>query len=259
MTEAQHDDRDIPPERGLLVVDMKDYSKIPESQMPAARAALDTMLEMSFAASGLADEWACAEYYKDTGDGVIFVIPPARMWRLVDPFIERLNAALEAHEQTRLVSAPAIRVRASVHVGPLSPGDERGDAINEACRLVSSTVAYSAIEVAVAHRAFVALVVSELAFRRTIGAKRSERLATTHFLAATAEVNGKPQFNEPVRVHIPGVSPEALAQEVSQSKAPGAATSDVPPSQHVYRGPSLNFHAPVETAIGKVKNLQLGN
>ncbi|MFD7080457.1 hypothetical protein [Streptomyces sp. NPDC059918] len=202
---------DVPPEQALLAVDMQGYSQIPEAKMAPVRSDLDDVLTNVLAHIGLQDPRDLRGAFKDTGDGAIFVMPAKDIARLVDPLLEHLHAALVRYDRERLASAPAIRLRAAVHVGPLSLPDHRGDAINEVCRLLDSQVVRTGLTVAREHRSgFLAAVVSEAAFRRTVRAGRTPDLDEEHFLRATARVDGK-AFEEPCWLFVPQMTPRALA------------------------------------------------
>jgi hypothetical protein len=213
---------DVPPERALLVVDMKGYSQIPEAKMAPARSDLDDILTTVFAQSGLDIPAPGDDAYRDTGDGVIFVLPARDAARLIDPLLGHLNDALARYDKMRLASAQPIRLRASIHAGPLSLPDYRGDAINEACRLISSDAVRQAMTAAVEHGSFLAVVVSEAAFRRTVRAGRTPTLDERQFLASTARVVGKPEFEEPCRLFVPRVPPALVSPYLTEE-------SDAPP------------------------------
>ncbi|MER6625432.1 hypothetical protein [Streptomyces sp. NPDC000931] len=240
---------DVPPEHALLVVDMKGYSKIPEAKMAPVRADLDDILATVLAQSGLDLPAEGSDACKDTGDGVILVFPAHALPRLVDPLLGLLNAALVRYERERLASAPAILLRASVHTGPLSLPDHRGDAINEACRLVNSQAVRQAMFAAADTGTFLAAVLSEIVYRRTVCAGRTPNLSPRHFLQATAHVSDKPDFGEPCRVHVPGMPGQAIHTYIadaaalhSPAEAPEAAQA---PSREgtapVGNGPSFQF------------------
>ncbi|WP_327232356.1 hypothetical protein [Streptomyces murinus] len=201
---------DVPPEHALLTVDMKEYSKLPEAKMAPARADLDSMLTTVFAQCGIGDATLLGAV-KDRGDGAIFVLPARHSARLVDPLLVHLGQALERREQTRLASAPTIRLRASVHIGPLVPPGHRGDAANDACRLVDSDAARRAMTAAVDHGGLLAAVVSDAAFRRTVAAGRTPALKEQHFQRATARVEDKPGFEQTCWLFVPGLVPSLLA------------------------------------------------
>ncbi|WP_046497396.1 hypothetical protein [Streptomyces odonnellii] len=200
---------DVPPEHALLTVDMKEYSQLPEAKMAPARADLDSMLTTVFAQCGIGDATPLGAV-KDRGDGAIFVLPARHAARLIDPLLVLLGQALERREQTRLASAPTIRLRASVHVGPLAPPDHRGDAANDACRLVDSDAARRAMTAAVDHGVLLAAVISDTAYGRAVAAGRTSALKEQHFHRATAHVEGKPGFEQTCWLFVPGLVPSVL-------------------------------------------------
>lgn len=139
----------VPADHALMVIDMKDYSKLPEAKMATVRSDVDDILATVLAECGLQDPREEPAAFKDRGDGAILIFPPTYLARLVDPLLGRLSAALTRYDQERLPSGPAVYLRASVHVGPLSLPDHRGDAINEACRLVDSQEVRRALDAAI--------------------------------------------------------------------------------------------------------------
>jgi hypothetical protein len=189
---------------------MKKYSQIPEAKMAPARADVDDILATVFAQSGIGDVTRLENAVKDRGDGAIFVLPARHAARLVDPVLGHLSQALERREQTRLASAPPIRLRASVHVGPLEPPTHRGDAANDACRLVDSDAVRRAMAAAVDSGLYLAAAVSDAVFSRTVRAGRTSAVKKHHFLQATARVAGKPDFEETCWLFVPGLVPAVV-------------------------------------------------
>ncbi|WP_329027136.1 hypothetical protein [Streptomyces sp. NBC_00690] len=214
---------------------MKNYSQLPEAKMAVVRSDLDDVLATVFIESDLPDPRSLGNAYKDTGDGAIIVLPARQVARLVDPLLGHLNDALGRYHRMRLASAPAIRLRASVHVGPLTPDDHRGDAINEACRLVDSQEARQALAAAIANSSFLAAVISEAAFRRTVSAGRTPSLDKRHFLKATARVLSKGGFEQPCRIFVPHVTPAEISLHLTGRKeeaSPSQQTFDAQPSEN---------------------------
>jgi hypothetical protein len=216
---------DVPQEHALLVVDMKGYSKIPEAKMAPVRADLDDILATVFAHSGLDGVRSRHVTYKDTGDGGIFVLPARHTARLVVPLLGELNDALARYDTMRLASAPPLLLRASVHVGPLAPPEHRGDAINDACRLVDSDVARQAMTAAADNGSFLAAVISEPAFRRSVRAGRTPGLNERQFLNVTARVRDKPEFEETCWVTAPRVAPATISVYLLASDDDGGEDS----------------------------------
>ncbi|MFF3459693.1 hypothetical protein ACFYXH_36440 [Streptomyces sp. NPDC002730] len=206
---------DVPPEHALLTVDMKEYSQLPEAKMAPARADLDSMLATVFAQGGI-DDATLLGTVKDRGDGAIFVLPARHAARLIDPLLIHLGQALERREQTRLASAPPIRLRVSVHVGPLAPPDHRGDAANDACRLVDSDAVRQAMAAAVDNGVLLASVVSDTVFSRTVAAGRTSALKEHHFHRAAARVEGKPGFDQTCWLFVPGLVPSVIAPYLAE-------------------------------------------
>ncbi|MGW4759414.1 hypothetical protein [Streptomyces chartreusis] len=211
---------DVPQEHALLVVDMKDYSQIPEAKMAPTRADLDDILSTVFAQCGISDAATLDSAVKDRGDGAIFVLPARHAARLVDPLLGHLRHALERREQTRLASSPTIRLRASVHVGPLEPPAHRGDAANDACRLVDSDAARRAMAAAVDHGLYLAAAVSDTVFGRTVRAGRTKTLEPHHFQRATARVEGKAGFEETCWLFVPGLVPAVISPYLTADDGP---------------------------------------
>ncbi|MEF9886550.1 hypothetical protein [Streptomyces sp. P9-A4] len=267
---AQPDPVDVPPEHALLVVDMKGYSRIPEARMAPARFDLDSILDTVFDQSGLDMPRRIDGAFGDTGDGGIFVLPALDTTRLVDPLLGHLNAALSRYDKNaRLHSGPEIRLRASVHVGPVSLPGRRNRAVVEACRLVDSKAVREALDAAEAHGAYLAAVVSEIAFRRTVRAGRTLDLDERHFVRAMARVDGKPEFEEPCRLLVPGLSPVLLGPSITDAAGPGPSSASAPaPARGAegssspeagHRGPVLNFNGAMDrpTVIGELDTLNL--
>ncbi|MFF4323291.1 hypothetical protein [Streptomyces sp. NPDC001568] len=201
---------DVPQEYALLVIDMKDYSKIPEAKMAPTLADLESILSTVFEQCGINDVATLDNAVKDRGDGSIYLLPARHAARLVDPFLGHLKLALERREQSRLASSPSIRLRASVHVGPLVLPDHRGDAAVDACRLVESVAVRRAMDAALDNDLPLAAAVSAPVFDRSVLAQRTKTLKPRDFHEATALVNGKPGFKEPCWLHVPGLVPSII-------------------------------------------------
>ncbi|UUU23753.1 hypothetical protein [Streptomyces sp. DSM 40750] len=254
---------DVPPEHVLLVVDMKGYSQIPELHMAPTRARLDHIVSTLFEQSGIGDVSTLENAVKDRGDGAIFVLPARHAARLVDPFLDNLRQALDRHERSRLADEPKLRLRASVHVGPLEPPAHRGDAANDACRLVDSEPAYQAMAAATDHELPLAAVVSDSVFRRAVRAGRTPTLQPRHFLRATARVDGKPEFEETCWVFVPGLVPAVISPYLSNDDTvvpgPGDRTPTAPSATvdagSDERGASVRMKG---RASGKARLIQVG-
>ncbi|MFD7662705.1 hypothetical protein [Streptomyces sp. NPDC059788] len=224
------DVRDIPDYQALVVFDMKGYSKVPSPYMETTRDELDNMLATAFVESGLGEEWKHCAYWNDRGDGCILAMPVRRMWRLVEPLPEILDSVLARYDRERFASVPEIRVRMSVHLGPVSE-KYRGDPINDACRLIDSDAARDAVAKAEQLGSYVALVISEAVFQAVVRAGRTTRLTELDFLSTRAEVKDK--YSEPAWVHVPRRSLSAFDAPATSGAQPtqeATGTPGVPPA-----------------------------
>lgn len=242
---------DLPPDVAILVVDIVGYSKVPETAMPGLRAALDAAVAETFARVGLAAHWADERQGRDTGDGWIRIVPAAKVVRLVDPGIAILEAALHRHDRERRAHEPVLRTRLSVHLGPLSP-DYRGDAINDACRLVDSDEVRAAAAVAAENGSFVAAIVSDEVHRRAVAADRTSTLSERDFLEVSASVPNK-RFRRASWVHVPRVAPLTIEAALGRVEPPST------PGPHHAPGPRFTFNDKVGTSIGTVQTLNMGD
>lgn len=257
--------RVVPPEASLFVVDVRDFSRMPESHMPHVRRELDDIMTRAFTQSGLVEEWE-GKIARDTGDGAIFALPPNRVAWLLDPLLANLNQELTRYNKGQPRSLPTIRLRASVDVGPL-PADDPSDASVNACRLVNSNLAYAGMKAAVENGSYVAAVVSRAVFQRTVEADRLDVLSASDFLPSTAEVDGKPAFNqrgEPAYIHVPGVHPVGIEPHLDRRPAgrhqTEASPTAITPHQSVASAqpsgaPKFQFNAGVGTVADHIDTI----
>ncbi|MFI7043290.1 hypothetical protein ACWDR9_13920 [Streptosporangium sandarakinum] len=219
----ERDPRNLPRHRALFVVDMRDYTNTADPSMEQVRKDIDDLLATAFTESGLSKEWQNPELRNDTGDGFILGLPTTRMWRLLDPLIENLDRVLYRYDQARLASTPPVRLRVSVHLGPL-PDSYRGSAINDLCRLVNSDQAKEALTIAIDRGVFVALIVSDEVFQVVVRQGRTERLDHRDFHKIIATVPDK-NFEAPAWLHAPRVGASAF-KPLSASTEDAAAPRD---------------------------------
>ncbi|MFI6403961.1 hypothetical protein [Streptomyces sp. NPDC050548] len=250
----QAESLDVPAELALVAIDMEKYSQIPEAKMAAARCDVDDIVANVLAECRLPAPQDFPGGYKDNGDGAILLFPPSVLARLVDPLLGRLNAALVRYEQQRLASSPVVRLRTSVHVGPLSVPDHRGNAINDTTRLLDSQANRQALSAAKDSGVFLAAALSEIVYQRTVHAGRTPDLGPHHFLEVIARVSDKPGFEQPCRIHVPGLTGPAVRPYVSDAASPAAASScitqpsDATATPAASTGGTFQFHEQVSDA-----------
>ncbi|MER5551345.1 hypothetical protein ABT001_06635 [Streptomyces sp. NPDC002793] len=132
--------RPLPPYRALFAVDAKDFTGLPAVQHGPVSRLIPELVDQALERAGLHELRDSKRFPANTGDGVVFGFDPALLPFVLWPFLGVLDDVLGAYN--RQCVGPRIRLRASVHVGPLpdadSPGDGNGTARNDTHRLLDS-------------------------------------------------------------------------------------------------------------------------
>jgi hypothetical protein len=118
-----------------------------EADRQLVRDRLYEILRGALESSGVS--WACC-YHEDRGDGILLIVPPDIPTRAVaDPLLVLLAAELRRHNR-RASEAVRIRLRAALHVGPVTRDAEglNGDAIIHAARMLDAPPLREAIRAA---------------------------------------------------------------------------------------------------------------
>lgn len=120
---------ELPPYRALLVVDMKDFSGERGRDHARLTEEIPRILRDAFKRCGLADLWDERRFHGTTGDGYFAGFGSAHLPFLLNPFLAALQDELAYRNHVAPVTAHRrpIRMRASVHVGPMT--DSGGNAL----------------------------------------------------------------------------------------------------------------------------------
>lgn len=135
---------ELPPYRALLVVDMKDFSGRESRDHQSLTEQIPDILANGFAAAGLRHEWADRAFSRTTGDGYVAGFRSALLPRLLNPLLGAMQQELLMINRSAAAGTPPIRMRVSLHVGPVTDsganaeGDGSGAARVEAHRLVDA-------------------------------------------------------------------------------------------------------------------------
>ncbi|MBT2403491.1 MULTISPECIES: hypothetical protein [unclassified Streptomyces] len=130
--------RAMHPYVGVLAVDAKDFTRLPALAHPDVSRSVPELVDQALRAAGLADLTSAKRFPAHTGDGIAFGLPTALLPFGVWPFVDRLQDALAEHN-ARVDSRFALRLRASVHVGPLPDTGHAGDGEGTARRATTPT------------------------------------------------------------------------------------------------------------------------
>jgi len=180
--------RDLPPYRAVVVVDVKNFTDISSAYQPLIHRQIPEVLKLAFDRSGLAEQWAGKEFPSSTGDGYIAGIPPSKLPMLIDPFIGNLQEALADADRTlRAVDRSLrMRMRLSIHVGPL-PDEGIGKPMNDTHRLLDSEPVRAALNKSSPDVTFVAAIISDRAYQDAV-AEGFTALRREEFRPVTATV-----------------------------------------------------------------------
>lgn len=148
----------------VFAVDMAGFGKRDNDDQRAMRHTLYASLESAFACAHV--PWnAC--YYRDSGDGVLIVVPAQfpTLW-LASPLIHYLHAALCRHNRLHRESA-RIQLRAALHAGQVQSDDNglSGRAVIHLFRLLQSAAPKRALAI---YHADLALIVSGYVYQEII-------------------------------------------------------------------------------------------
>ncbi|MDX3851060.1 hypothetical protein [Streptomyces sp. AK02-01A] len=243
--------RPLPPYRALFAVDAKDFTGLPAVQHGPVSQLIPELVDRALENAGLNELRDSKRFPANTGDGVVFGFDPVFLPFILWPFLGVLDDILGAYNQQSV--GPRIRLRASVHVGPLpdadQPGDGNGTARNDTHRLLDSRPVKAILAAASEQITHLAAVISHRVYEDVVlGAYTG--LHPDRCVEVPATVEGK-NFSQQAWLYVPspsgnlleaGVRPrEEPAETVSRELGPvsGSGTRYSGNTQHVGEGAAL--------------------
>ncbi|WNF30119.1 hypothetical protein RI138_26630 [Streptomyces sp. C11-1] len=222
--------RPLPPYRGILAVDAKDFTGRPAIEHEAISRVVPELLRTALVRAELLELWESRVFPATTGDGYVFGFDPALMPFVVHPLLLTLQEVLTDYNVLSHGAAP-IRLRASLHIGPLpDTGDEfggNGTARNDTHRLLDSRPVKAVLASHKANITHVAAILSARCYDDAVAGGYTGR-HLDHFVEVAATVEGKP-FSQKAWIYVPQPSgplyeepaPEGTAQEpVAEAPSP---------------------------------------
>jgi hypothetical protein len=243
---AMFESRPMPPYFGILAVDAKDSTALPSIQHAALSRAITEIVHRGLEQAGLKD--MRRQFESNTGDGLAFGFDPSWVPSIICPFAEVLNTLLKRHNAG---VGPRVRLRMSVHIGPVPlapgrPGDGNAAARSETHRLLDSEALRACLDRADPDATPLVVIVSDTVHRAAVLGGYCA-LPPSRFTEVRAEVPGK-GFSQPAWIHVPSPSGKligAIGEHPGAPPAPAAGgdgSSRVEPrpvpirSQHVEFG-----------------------
>ncbi|MFJ5927695.1 hypothetical protein ACIQF6_34375 [Kitasatospora sp. NPDC092948] len=199
--------RQLPPYRGLVAVDAKDFTGHAAIEHGVISRAVPELLERSFERADLAHVWADRRFPASTGDGYVFGFDPAWMPFLIHPWLHTLQDVLTEFN-VHSVGAVRTRLRVSLHLGPLpDTGDEfdgNGTPRNDTHRLLDSRPVKAVLAASRESITHVAAILSDRCYQDAVASGYTGR-HPDHFIEVPATVEGK-TFDQRAWLYVPAPS-----------------------------------------------------
>lgn len=216
--------RPLPPYRALFAVDAKDFTGLPAVQHGPVSQLIPELVDQALERAGLRDLRDSKRFPANTGDGVVFGFDPASLPFVLWPFLGVLDDLLGAYNQQYV--GPRIRLRASVHVGPLpdgdGPGDGNGTARNDTHRLLDSRPVKAILAAASEQVTHLAAVISQRVYEDVVLGGYSG-LHPDRCVEVPATVEGK-NFSQRAWLYVPSPSGNLVEAGVRPREDPADRT-----------------------------------
>ncbi|OKJ13752.1 hypothetical protein [Kitasatospora sp. CB01950] len=196
--------RELPPYRGLVAVDAKDFTGHPAIEHGVISRAVPDLLERSFARADLAHVWNDRRFPASTGDGFVFGFDPAWMPYVIHPWLHTLQDVLTEFN-VHSAGTVRMRLRVSLHIGPLpDTGDEfdgNGTPRNDTHRLLDSRPVKAMLAASRESVTHVAAILSDRCYQDAVASGYTGR-HPDHFVEVPATVEGK-NFDQRAWLYVP--------------------------------------------------------
>lgn len=230
--------RPLPPYRALFAVDAKDFTGLAAVQHGAVSRLIPELVDQGLDRAGLHELRDSKRFPANTGDGVVFGFDPALVPFVLWPFLGVLDDLLGAYNQQCV--GPRIRLRASVHIGPLpdagEPGDGNGTARNDTHRLLDSRPVKAILAAAGEQVTHLAAVVSQRVYEDVVLGGYTG-LHPDRCVEVPATVEGK-DFAQRAWLYVPSPSGNLLQAGVRPREEPNvSAEADAGAKEEGERAP----------------------
>ncbi|GAA2274061.1 hypothetical protein GCM10010430_70050 [Kitasatospora cystarginea] len=199
--------RRLPPYRGIVAVDAKDFTGFPAIEHGLISQAIPQLLQQSFERADIAEVWHDRRFPASTGDGYVFGFEPAWMPFLIHPWLHTLQEVLSEFN-VHSVGTVSIRLRVSLHVGPLPDSggefDGNGTPRNDTHRLLDSRPVKAMLAASNASITQVAAILSDRCYQDAVAGGYTGR-HPDHFIEVPATVEGK-RFDQRAWLYVPAPS-----------------------------------------------------
>ncbi|MCQ8828833.1 hypothetical protein [Streptomyces malaysiensis] len=199
--------RPLPPYRGIVAVDAKDFTGYPAIEHDLISRAIPQLLARSFERAGIADVWNDRRFPDSTGDGFVFGFDPTAMPFVIHPWLSTLQEVLTEFN-VHSMGAVRIRLRVSLHIGPVTDSGEREDGKgtprNDTHRLLDSRPVKAMLAASSENVTQVAAILSDRCHQDAVESGYTGR-HLDYFTEVPATVEGK-SFAQRAWLYVPAPS-----------------------------------------------------
>ncbi|MGY3339547.1 hypothetical protein ACVW0K_005646 [Streptomyces filamentosus] len=223
--------RPLPPYRALFAVDAKDFTGLPAAQHGPVSRLIPQLVDQALERADLHRLRDAQRFPANTGDGVVFGFDPVHLPFVLWPFLGVLDDVLGSYN--RQAVGPRIRLRASVHVGPLpdegEPGDGNGTARNDLHRLLDSRPVKAILAAASEEVTHLAAIISERVYEDVVRGAYTG-LHPDRCVEVPATVEGK-NFSQRAWLYVPSPSGNLVRAGVRPREEPVDAIPEAPAAE----------------------------
>ncbi len=228
---SRNEIRPLPPYFGLLAVDAKDSTRLPSVRHAPLSRSITDIVHRGLEGAGLGE--MIRQFESNTGDGLAFGFDPSWLPRVISPFADELDSLLQRHNAG---PGPRIRLRMSIHVGPVPvspglPGDGNAAPRSETHRLLDCSAARRGLAESGEDGTSLVVMVSD-AVHSAVVVGGYCAVPSSRFIEVRAEVPGK-DFAQTAWMYVPSPSGGLLRRPTAQTASanePKAGTDNAAPT-----------------------------
>jgi len=199
---------------GILAVDVSQFSKHNSGQQTTIMPLLAEMIQQAARRAEVVQLWEDSTFLAPRGDGYLIGFHRDLLRRVVDRFFDALQTELRRNSARFRASDVAIRVRASLGLGPVPPfnpadsDSPAGEVMVNAARMVGAPQVRVILEKSDPAVTFVAVVLSRAVMEQVVAAGKTVR-KPSEFVETTLRVSGK-DYTDTGYLRVPAPSGELL-------------------------------------------------
>ncbi|MBE9375367.1 hypothetical protein IQ251_13015 [Saccharopolyspora sp. HNM0983] len=250
---------------GVLAVDVRGFSKHHDAAQGTIVRTLPEVLNQAAVRANITDFLQENRFRAFRGDGYLIGIEPSSVRAVVDRYFDSLQAELRRRRTELQAVGVQMRMRASLHLGPLQAFDEHladspaGTVPVEAMRMIDAPQLRALLDRSDPEVTMVAVAVSDDVMKHVIRGGRTVRRAT-EFVAAPLRIAEK-DFSGTGHLRVPTLSGDLLssgllgeADEPDPAEEPGPAET----AQHSPTAPVTNFVGGPVTNANQARDIEGG-